>query len=172
MIIRKFHLGTEWIFIKIYSGIKTSDLVLEEAIIPLVQYLDENNLIHKWFFIRYYDPKSHLRLRLHLKDTNQYGSVVKVINEKIKVLIDSGEISEIIIDSYTREIERYGLKTIEFTEELFYNSSQLILNFLDYDDEEKIMITMFYIDQILSEIKLSDQRKFEWIEHYNNSFTK
>ncbi len=172
MTIRKFNLGTEWIFIKIYSGIKTSDIVLEEAIIPLVQYLDENNLIHKWFFIRYYDPKSHLRLRLHLKDTNQYGSVVKVINDKIKVLIDSGEISEINIDSYKREIERYGQRTIEFAEELFHQSSKLILNFLDYDDEEKIMVTMFYIDQILSKIKLPAERKLEWIEQYNNSFKK
>ena len=172
MTIRKFNPGTEWIFIKFYSGIKTSDILLEEAIIPLVQYLDENNLIHKWFFIRYYDPKSHLRVRLHLKDNNQYGSVVKVINEKIKVLSDSGEISEINIDSYKREIERYGQKTIEFAEELFHQSSKLILNFLDYDDEEKIMVTMFYIDQVLSEINLSAQRRYDWIEKYNILFKK
>lgn len=172
MTIRKFNPGTEWVFIKIYSGIKTSDIVLEEAIIPLVHYLDENNLIHKWFFIRYHDPKSHLRLRLHLKDNNHYGSAIKAINDKIKIFIDSGEISSINIDSYKREIERYGQETIEFAEELFHQSSKLILNFLDYDDEEKIMVTMFYIDQILSKIKLPAERKLEWIEHYNNSFKK
>lgn len=172
MIIRKFEPGTEWLYIKIYSGIKTSDLVLDQVILPLVENLKENKQIHKWFFIRYHDPKSHLRVRFHLKDTNHFGAVVKDFNDRIKTFVNSGEISEIIMDSYKRETERYGEKTIEFAEELFHKSSELILNFIDYDDEEKIMVTLFYMDQILSELKLSTDKKLVWINQYNDSFKK
>ena len=172
MIIRKFEPGTEWLYIKIYSGIKTSDLVLDQVILPLVENLKEKNQIHKWFFIRYHDPKSHVRVRFHLKDTNHFGAVVKDFNDRIKTLVSSGEISEIVIDSYKREIERYGEKTIEFAEELFHKSSELTLKFLDFDDEDKIIVAMFYIDQILSELKLPIEKKLEWITQFNNSFKK
>jgi thiopeptide-type bacteriocin biosynthesis protein len=172
MTIRKFNPGTEWVFLKIYTGIKTSDLVLEDIIIPLVKNFNENNLINKWFFIRYHDPKSHLRVRIHLTDIDHYGFIIKSINDKIKILTNSGEIYKIVIDTYKPEIERYGEKTIEFAEELFHKSSELILNFLDFDDEEKIMVTMFYIDQILTQIKLSNRKKLDWIGHSNDFFKK
>lgn len=172
MTIREFNPGTEWVFIKIYSGIKTSDLVLEEVLIPFIEYLEEQNLIYKWFFIRYHDPKSHLRLRFHLKDTKNYALFINVINDKIGACINSGEISDIVIETYKREIERYGKEKIEFAEELFHQSSKLILNYLDFNDEEKMMVTMFYIDQILTKIKLSSTEKLVWIENYNASFKK
>jgi len=68
--VRKFIPGTEWLYLKIYTGVKTSDVLLEEAILPLVTCFLNNNLINKWFFIRYNDPKPHLRIRFELSDVN------------------------------------------------------------------------------------------------------
>lgn len=172
MIIRKFIPGGEWFYIKIYTGAKTSDSILRQVIIPLVEYFKERKYISRWFFIRYNDPKSHLRLRFKLTDLNNYKIVLDNISNAFKGFVDSGEISNVIIDSYVREIERYGESTIEYAEQLFFKSSELILNFLDYDDEEKLMVSMFYIDTLLSDIKLSDQEKLEWIGNYNSAFKK
>ena len=55
---------------KVVYRYKTADTLLEEAILPLSQYFQENNFILKWFFIRYTDPKPHLRIRFHLKNKN------------------------------------------------------------------------------------------------------
>lgn len=171
MVARKFLPGSEWLYIKIYTGVKTSDIILEEAIFPLVNFLlKEEKLIIKWFFIRYNDPKPHLRIRFRLADTTTYKNVLEKAKYQLKDFIDSGEIANIIIDSYKREIERYGENTIEFAEELFYNSSQLILNFLHYDDDEKIIVSMFYIDKILSALRLSEKEKWAWISSFNNSY--
>ena len=48
---RKFIIGDEWIYFKIYTGLKTADKILIETISPLVQHLFENKRIDKFFFI-------------------------------------------------------------------------------------------------------------------------
>jgi len=167
---RRFVPGSEWLYLKIYTGVKTADLILEEALQPLIKYLKENNSISKWFFIRYNDPKQHLRIRFMLNDNNDYNKILNKIHESLREYIESGEISNILIDTYNREIERYGEKTIEEAETLFYRSSELALQCLDYNDEEKIMISLFYIDQVLTTLNFSVEQKLNWIRDFNTDF--
>ncbi|MCT2407393.1 thiopeptide-type bacteriocin biosynthesis protein [Chryseobacterium antibioticum] len=167
---RKFTIGSEWLYLKIYTGIKTSDIILEEAIVPLIEYFQENNYISKWFFIRYNDPQTHMRLRFKLNCTESYSEVLYKINKTLQEYVDSGEISNIVIDTYNREIERYGQNTIEEAESLFCKSSEFTLQCLDYDDEDKIIISLFYIDRILNKLDLSVQEKLDWIKGFNAVF--
>lgn len=167
---RIFHPGSEWIYFKIYTGVKTSDTLLLEVLKPLVEQFQSENVITKWFFIRYNDSKPHLRIRFKINNLNSYNYILEKINSLFGEYLNSGEISNLIIDTYKRELERYGKNTIEYAEELFFKSSELILNFLEYDDEEKIMVALFYIDCILSELGLSNEEKINWIKNYDNSF--
>ena len=84
---RKFSPGSEWIYLKIYCGVKTSDIILQETITPLIADLKKQNLIEKWFFIRYNDPKPHLRFRVRLFDKVNYHIVLDLINSKLKEFI-------------------------------------------------------------------------------------
>ncbi|WP_228445105.1 thiopeptide-type bacteriocin biosynthesis protein [Chryseobacterium shandongense] len=170
MMKRKFPPGSEWLYLKIYTGIKTADLVLEEIIQPLVEYFQENGYISKWFFIRYNDPKPHLRVRLLLNNINYYNEILEKINHAFEQFIDSGEISNILIDTYNREIERYGKNTMEDAESLFHKNSEFTLQCLHFDDEEKIMVSLFYIDKIVNKLELSIPEKLGWIKDFNNAF--
>lgn len=170
MITRKFHPGSEWLYFKVYTGIKTSDTILQEVIEPLVEQLQIQNLIEKWFFIRYNDPKPHLRIRLNLKPITDPSMVLTMINSLFKDYLESGEVSSVIMDTYSRELERYGENTIEYAEDLFFKSSQLILTFLEYSDEEKIITSLFYIDHILSAFNLSLEEKTEFVQRSENAF--
>ena len=167
---RKFAPGTEWLYLKVYTGVKTSDLILEEKIQPLTQYFQENNYISKWFFIRYHDPKPHLRVRFCLNNTNNYYAVLNKINEELQELVDIGEISNISIETYSREIERYGQNTMEEAETLFHKNSEFTLLCLPYDDEDKIMFCLFQIDEILNKLNLETQEKLVWIKSFNDTF--
>ncbi|WP_241676861.1 thiopeptide-type bacteriocin biosynthesis protein [Chryseobacterium sediminis] len=169
---RKFIIGSEWLYLKIYAGVKTSDLILEEAIMPLVAYLDEERYISKWFFIRYNDPKPHLRVRFNLQNTAEYSRVLERINMILQEYVASGEISSIQTDIYNREIERYGKATIEDAETLFYRNSELAIQCLDYDDEEKIIASLFYIDKLLDRLNLSIDERMKWVNNYNIAFKK
>jgi len=167
---RKFLPGSEWIYFKIYTGVKTSDIILLEVLKPLIEEFKSEKLIQKWFFIRYSDPKPHLRIRFNITIPNNYYILLHEISSRFEEYLNSGEISNVIIDTYKRELERYGENTIEYAEELFFRSSELILNFLEYDDEEKIMVALLFFDCILSELGLSSEEKINWIKNYDNAF--
>ena len=167
---RKFLPGSEWIYFKIYTGVKTSDILLLEVLKPLIEEFKSKKLIQKWFFIRYNDPKPHLRIRFNITIPNNYYILLHEISSRFEEYLNSGEISNVIIDTYKRELERYGENTIEYAEELFFRSSELILNFLEYDDEEKIMVALLFFDCILSELGLSSEEKINWIKNYDNAF--
>lgn len=170
MMKRKFPPGSEWLYLKIYTGVKTADLILEEVIQPLVEYFQENNYISKWFFIRYNDPKLHIRLRLRLNNTEYYREIIDKINIGFQQYVYIGEISTIQIDTYNREIERYGENTIEDAEILFYQNSEFTLLCLPYDDEDKIIFSIFYINEILDKLSLEVREKLSWIQNFNGSF--
>ncbi|WP_228451772.1 thiopeptide-type bacteriocin biosynthesis protein [Chryseobacterium sp. SN22] len=172
MMKRKFDPGSEWLYLKIYTGIKTADLILEESIGSVVLFLEEKNYIFKWFFIRYNDPKPHLRIRFLLTDTENYNEVLKSVTASLQSFTESGEISDIVIDSYKREIERYGENTIEDAETLFHSNAKLTLQCLHYNDEEKIIVSLFLIDQILNKINLSVHEKLEWIRNFSEAFKR
>ena len=167
---RKFVPGSEWLYLKIYTGVKTADIILEETVQPLVEYLQENNFISKWFFIRYNDPKPHLRVRFNLNTIDDYSKILEKINETLQEYIESGEISNIVIDTYNREMERYGENTIEKAETLFCINSKFTLQCLHYDDEEKIIVSLFYIDEVLSKLNCSVEKKLNWIKDFNTAF--
>lgn len=167
---RKLSPGSEWLYLKIYTGVKTADLILEEAVQPLIEYFQENNYISKWFFIRYNDPKPHLRLRFKLNNIDDYSTILDKINVALQDFVDSGEISNIVIDTYNREIERYGENTIEAAETMFHRNSELTLQCLHYDDEEKIMVSLFSIDEILNTLNFTIQEKLDWIKDFNTAF--
>ncbi|MDQ1806491.1 thiopeptide-type bacteriocin biosynthesis protein [Chryseobacterium sp. PTM-20240506] len=170
--IRKFTPGNEWIYFKIYTGIKTADYILDEAIKPLADYLLQSNIISKWFFIRYHDPQSHIRVRLKLNSAGGYDEILKKINKSLEDYTVSGEISNILIDTYSREIERYGEHTIEDAETLFSFNSSLVLDCLYMDDEEKILLSLFHIDKTLDMLHLSIEEKLSWLKDYNYAFKK
>ena len=172
MVKRKFVPGSEWLYFKIYTGIKTADIILEESIELLVACFKENNLISQWFFIRYNNPQPHLRLRLKLTQAENYTEVLQKINNALTEYINSGEISNILIDIYHREMERYGSNTIEEAETLFWKNSEFTLECLHYSDEEKLMISLFYIDELLHQLNLPIQEKLNWIKDFNEVFKK
>lgn len=127
---RSFVLGDEWIYYKIYTGAKTSDKVLEEAIKPATEYLLKTQKIDQWFFIRYSDPDLHLRVRLHYTKSDNILAIIQTIYKHIRKFINNELIWKIQTDTYERELERYGLRTMELSEILFFHESNLFVKVL------------------------------------------
>lgn len=63
---KTFTIGSEWMYYKIYCGVKTADDIMLKVIQPICKQLLQEQSIDKWFFIRYSDPDAHLRVRFHL----------------------------------------------------------------------------------------------------------
>lgn len=131
MIQRDFFIGSEWFYYKFYCGVKTSDKLLVDAIKPLIVELTENKLINKFFYVRYSDPDIHIRLRLNICSLDNIGTIASIVMKHINPFILQGLVTNTQIDTYKREVERYGQNSIELSESLFYQDSIATLDLLD-----------------------------------------
>ncbi|MDB5088855.1 MAG: Lantibiotic dehydratase domain protein, partial [Mucilaginibacter sp.] len=116
---RNFSIGSEWLYYKFYCGVNTSDKILCNIIKPLTEQFIEEGLIDKWFFIRYADPDVHLRIRFHLPKISALGIIISKIKQAVAEYEQTGLIKKTQIDTYQREIERYGESAILPAEDLF-----------------------------------------------------
>ncbi|WP_158596837.1 thiopeptide-type bacteriocin biosynthesis protein [Aquimarina sp. BL5] len=172
---RSFIVGSEWLYYKIYTGPKTSDLVLTDIIKPTAMYLLENNIIDKWFFIRYNDPKHHIRVRFHYENPENVAGVINALYSSLKEFSDEDLIWKIQLDTYQREIERYGVKTMSESEELFFLDSKMVVDFLDMidGDEGEELRWLFgarAIDQKLQDFGYNEDEKMVLMERLKLGF--
>lgn len=134
---RGFTLGSEWIYYKLYTGHKTADYILTQIILPITSELLERGIIQEWFFIRYADPKSHLRLRLRTSNIKNLSAIIAAFHEPFNQLLQNDLIWKIQLDTYQRELERYGWNTMVLSETLFYHDSKTIVQFLNLIEGEE-----------------------------------
>lgn len=149
-----FLLGEEWLYYKIYTGFATTDMILQNDLHPLINRLLQQGLIDKWFFIRYADPEHHLRLRVHLTQTENIGAVILAFRDTFRRLSDQHTVWKIQTETYERELNRYGNQLIEQAETIFFCDSECtvtLLNVLEINqnDTEKWMAGMASIDTFL-----------------------
>ena len=172
MVQRKFLFGDQWLYYKIYCGKKTSDAILTELIQPLSNKLLHENLIEKWFFIRYEDPQNHLRVRFLSTNNNHNGKIIQLVNRQLQEYFENGFIWSVQSDVYNRELERYGYSTISLAEDFFFLDSQLCLQALSsiQNDETQFLFSLRYIDTILDSFEYTLERKLQFAKEHLESF--
>jgi len=147
--------GSEWLYLKLYTGTKTADAILKNYLSGYVREMMENGVVDKWFFIRYADPDFHIRLRLHLKVTRNFTFVLNRFFEFVQPLVDVGSVWNVQCDAYQREMVRYGVNSISFVEDIFFIDSEFILKLLPLLNEEnpeqhRWKLSLVLIDSLLS----------------------
>lgn len=174
---RIFITGSEWLYYKIYTGPKTSDRILTEAVKPVSEWLLKDGVIDSWFFIRYSDPKFHLRVRFHHTETLELGKTIRLVHDSLIPFVETDLIWKLTNDTYNREMERYGHNYIEQLEKIFYYDSVMIVNIIDLiegDEGEVIrwLIGLRAIDDMLDVFDYNDENKIKYLEKLYDGFGK
>jgi len=172
---RDFCIGSKWLYFKIYTGVKTADLILLEKLYPVILKLKEEQQILKWFFIRYKDTDEHLRIRFLLAKPSNLAEVIDTIYPVLNPLLEENSVWNIQTDTYRREIERYGEKTMEESETLFWHDSEMILHYLVLKssfekDETKLLFSFLAIDQFLNSFSLNNNDKLLLMDDLQSAF--
>ena len=166
---RDFTPGSEWLYLKLYTGAPTADKLLGTAVKELSERLLTQGLIDRWFFVRYADPDSHLRLRFHRPPEAAgrfYSELLPSVYQWADQLQQSGRVRHVQTDTYRRELERYGHDTMEASEQLFFHDSQAVVAFLgspDRGDEgARWQLAFGGVDQLLRDFRytLPDKERF------------
>jgi thiopeptide-type bacteriocin biosynthesis protein len=174
---KKFMIGDEWLFYKLYSGFKSADRVICEVVRLLTEELFRKGIIDKWFFIRYSDPELHLRVRFHYNDKESVGIIINSMNSAISEFVLNGTVSKVIIDVYERELNRYGENTIEVTESIFGIDSAMMLNFIsflsdkgDLSEHIRWRFALIAVDRLLSDFGMDITEKMNTITKFRDNF--
>ena len=173
---REFCLGSEWLYYKIYTGVQTADLLLLEEFAPVIEQLKAQKLIEKWFFIRYNDTDSHLRLRFLVTQPEAIATIISAFHPVFEALLVSHLVWKVQTDTYQRELERYGESTMVDSETLFGYHSELIVGYLkhkpNFEVLTQLLFGLFTIHLFLESFQLSIAEKHELMRQLQLNFKK
>jgi len=129
---RTFPPGTDWLYVKLYTGVSTADYVLRDMIRPIIEQFTDPDDGRSWFFIRYADPDAHLRLRFHGKAETLHADLLPAISAAAIPLLADGRLWRVQIDTYEREVERYGgSEGVVLAEHMFHADSEAVLSIVE-----------------------------------------
>lgn len=156
---RQFAPGSEWLYAKLYTGISAGDRVLCDVVAPVVEQAAASGACDRWFFLRYADPDFHIRVRFH-GEPGAVSQLIPALHERCAPLVAEGFIHRVQLDTYDREIERYGGDAgIELAEQLFRADSEAalaVVSALDAASEldERWRFALLGIDLLLGDLRL------------------
>jgi thiopeptide-type bacteriocin biosynthesis protein len=114
-----------------YGPASAADRLLTGPITDLHRRLRDAGLVDRWFFIRYADPDRHLRVRFHGRPRELLREVMPALHEAMEPALETGDLYRISIDTYEREVERYGgIEGVELMEEIAEADSVAVLALL------------------------------------------
>lgn len=173
---RVFYPGSNWLYFKIYTSIKNADKLLVNNLSDYTDDLYKKKLIDKWFFIRYNDPQNHIRLRIHLSSLDHFSEIFSLFNLFFEKEMVKGSVWNLKIDTYSRELERYGSERIEEVESIFWIDSLSISNLLREIDsssdkyEIRWQTGLLLVDGLFDAFDYSLDERSQLINHISNSY--
>jgi thiopeptide-type bacteriocin biosynthesis protein len=169
---RRFGPGSEWLYVKLYSGASAADRILREVVDPVLEELAGV----QWFFLRYADPDTHLRVRFHGDPAVLRHDVYPRLCDASAELLEAGLVQRVQLDTYERELERYGGDDgIALAEQLFHADSAAVLAIvrdLDHTTEldARWRFTLAGIDRLLGDLGLDLRTRHEVIRAQRAGF--
>ncbi|WP_179298689.1 lantibiotic dehydratase [Evansella halocellulosilytica] len=166
---RRFLPGSEWLYLKLYgSGERQEEL--------LVDFLyNKSSLFNQWsesfYFMRYVDETDHIRLRFQGSPKKLLNEGMLELNKHLEVMVSEGIISKFTIDTYEREIERYGgTELISYSEELFAIDTEFVLYWLAHIRSGDVNINkdILAVTSVMSYLKCFYQTLDEQIDWLNS----
>jgi thiopeptide-type bacteriocin biosynthesis protein len=147
---RRFLPGQAWLYLKLYLP---EGLHLPFLTGPLCSFVQQYRpLFDIWFFVRYRDPQEHIRLRFHISNEQQRTTLLQEILAWSLELQREGPI-QCVIDTYEREIERYGgPEAIHLIEGVFCANSEAVCALLAQqgkkDAHPPLFVAVYALDRL------------------------
>ncbi|MBB2483419.1 lantibiotic dehydratase [Bacillus sp. APMAM] len=160
--------GSEWFYIKMYINLLRENEFLCEYLPNFCERLKSKNIIKEYFFVRYKETASHIRLRFLGEESAIADRILVEIKKWTNELIKMGLLDNFEISNYEREVERYGgPEIIELVESYFHLDSIntiSILNMLKEETNSEIDINIVATVSVLNflniiESNIDDQIK-------------
>ncbi len=172
--------GSSALYAKIYSGEAAADTLLRDGIAPLVHELLPTGAFDQWFFLRYADPQPHLRIRFF--NAGAPARLTAEVAPRLYALMadahQMGLAHKLQLDTYEREIERYGGEVgMLHSERLFTADSNAALSIVellsgDAGADARWRLTLRGMDQLLDDFGLDLVQKQALVAQLRKSYAE
>lgn len=168
--------GEDWTYLKLYAAPGQHEELLAGPVREVIHLLQEHELLDRWFFIRYADPEPHLRLRFHAKEKSDIQSVLALALPWCAQLARRGQIQYYTLDTYEREVERYGgPEAIDLLEQAFTVDSVMVSDVLAFQYARRLTldltaIAVFTLDHFFASWGYDFRQRLEWTHQASEKY--
>ena len=170
---RDFIPGQDWLYYKVYLHESAADLFLTAMLPKVLSLARKKGWCTTFFFIRYNDPRFHLRLRFQYK-SGTAAKLIALCDRFFRPAHQSGLVHQLQLDTYQRELERYQPELIGDCETIFAADSQFILTYLTQSDlastVNPIDLALLSADALLSDFGFDLAQKAPFFAHLQQAF--
>ena len=157
--------GSDWLFAKFYAPYDQLTRLLVADLADLIEMAENSGLARRWFFLRYSDPEPHLRVRWQGAPDLLLRHLLPQVTDFAGQLVDAGRITRLVIDSYDRELERYGGPVgLEVCEDLFHIDSVAVRSLLGMAGVEPTEVTVASTVHLLAGLGLNASERVAFYE--------
>jgi thiopeptide-type bacteriocin biosynthesis protein len=164
--------GGQWVYLKLYAGLPLHDELISGALRDLITDLQSRELLDIWFYIRYSDTFPHLRLRLRNHAARADQALLEAALRWGEKLAREGHIRHFSLDTYEREIERYGGPAmIDLMEEVFCVDSRTTSELIAAQQQRRLdlesdAIAVASLDHFFADWGLSASDRLRWLQQH------
>ncbi len=156
--------GAQWATLKIYINQRSMpDFIAGELSRLVGEILDERC---KWFFIRYRDPKPHIRLRIHGPSSHLWAITVPSVLNFLNSDATSLRINDVVLEPYVPELHRYGQDDrIDNCEDIFCaDSARALTSVTNFLQDRKVgieTVTLLHLHHLLEWLGVDPNRRIK-----------
>lgn len=162
--------GSEWLYVRLYCGEASADLVMGSVVCPWIAELRAANHFDEWHYLRYSDSANHIRVRLHGRT-----DVMATAMARLPLHLDRRLVWRVDLGTYVRECGRYGgMEAIALVEHLFTLDSDACLSILvsAQDDARRWRAALAGISTLLDDAGLSVAQSIEFLERHRDAYAR
>lgn len=160
--------GSDWLFAKLYGDAQNEEALVSGELESFASRIVSSGAAKSWHFVRYNDPDPHIRLRFQGKPDALTRTVWPQLCVWVDGLINKNLCRRFVIDTYERELERYGgasgLAEIEkiFSADSFAVAQMLKISRNGALEMDQIALATISIDSLLSNLGIPENEKIAW----------
>lgn len=161
--------GSEWLYVKLYLPADIEDDVITGPLQEFTNLSILTGAADSWFFLRYSDPLPHLRIRFRGEPERLTDTLLPLLFRWAAKLHEDQLCTTLVVDTYDREIERYGgLQGVEIAESIHCADSQAVPDLLDAatsaQASDRLSVAVLSINDLLTSLGYDIPRRICWLQ--------
>lgn len=167
---RVYFPGSEWLYVKLYGAGNRQEELIGASLREFCALMQQDGVTDNSYFLRYADPKPHIRLRFHGQPERLMTGLMPKLHDWAQQLQTEGLLSEVVIASYQPEIERYGgTDLMKLAEDMFARDSEMVASvvaakrFGNMPLDMELVGVMSVLD-MMNGFGLSLEEQFRWLD--------